>query len=82
MPPMKLMIPVTTMRMTSEPLIGRSQSSNSGQGDSCLEKGWNMEPMVMTAEELRAYLRSLPDDVILRVTVQEGSDEPDRTEKV
>ena len=36
-----------------------------------------MEPIIMTVEELRAYIRDLPEDVILRVTVQEESHEPE-----
>ena len=35
-----------------------------------------MEPTVMTAEELREYIQTLPADVILRVTIQEENDEP------
>ena len=66
------------MRMTSDSLV----RSNSGQDDSCPEKGRNMEPIIMTAEELRTYLQSLPDNVILRVTIQEGSDESERAETV
>ena len=41
-----------------------------------------MEPMIMSAEELRAYLEELPEDVILRVTVQEDSHEPEDRETV
>ena len=33
-----------------------------------------MEPVVMTADELREYVSDLPDHVILRVTVQEDCD--------
>lgn len=66
------------MRMTSDSLV----RSNSGQDDSCPEKGRNMEPIIMTAEELRTYLQSLPDNVILRVTVQEEGDESERAETI
>lgn len=38
------------------------------------ERG-RMEPIIMTAEELRAYIRDLPDGVVLRVTIQEDSHE-------
>ncbi len=72
------MILNSMMRMTSNSLV----SSNSGQDDSCPEKGRNMEPIIMTAEELRTYLQSLPDNVILRVTVQEEGDESERTETI
>ena len=41
-----------------------------------------MEPMVMTVEEFRIYIRSLPDNVILRVLVQEDSDESESAETV
>ena len=41
-----------------------------------------MEPMVMTVEEFRTYIRSLPDNVILRVTIQEDSDESERAETI
>lgn len=76
------MILNSMMRMTSDSHAGRSRSSNSGQDDSCPEKGRNMEPIIMTAEELRTYLQSLPDNVILRVTVQEEGDESERAETV
>lgn len=76
------MILNSMMRMTSDSHAGRSRSSNSGQGESCPEKGRNMEPIIMTAEELRTYLQSLPDNVILRVTVQEEGDESERTETI
>lgn len=70
------------MRMMSKLIISRDCCSDSGQGDSCPEKGQSMEPMVMTVEEFRTYIRSLPDNVILRVSVQEDSDESESTEKV
>lgn len=41
-----------------------------------------MEPMVMAPEELREYIRDLPEDVILRVTVQEDADGAEETETV
>ena len=41
-----------------------------------------MEPMVMTVEEFRTYIQSLPDNVILRVTIQEDSDESERAETI
>ncbi len=72
----------STMKMTSESFTGRQYSSDSGQDASCPEKGRNMEPIIMTAEELRTYLQSLPDNVILRVTVQEEGDESERTETI
>ena len=41
-----------------------------------------MKPTVMTAEELREYIQTLPADVILRVTIQEDSDEPEDNRQV
>ena len=35
-----------------------------------------MEPVVMTPEELAEYLTNMPENMILRVTVQEDSNEP------
>ena len=40
-----------------------------------------MEPVTMTAEDLQEYIRTLPDNVILRITIQEVDDGKDR-EKV
>ena len=70
------------MRMMSKLIISRDCCSDSGQGDSYPEKGQSMEPMVMTVEEFRTYIRSLPDNVILRVTIQEDSDESERAETI
>lgn len=36
-----------------------------------------MEPVMMTTEELAAYLDNMPENMILRVTVREDSDEPE-----
>lgn len=41
-----------------------------------------MEPVVMTPEELAEYLNNMPENVILRVTVQEDSDEPEDDREV
>jgi len=38
------------------------------------KKGKPMEKMEMTAEELREYIKSLPENVIVRVTVLEDED--------
>ena len=41
-----------------------------------------MEPLVMTADELREYIRYLPVGVILRVIIQEVSDGTEEREKL
>jgi hypothetical protein len=41
-----------------------------------------MEPVVMTPEELAAYLDNMPENIILRVTTQEDSHESEDDEKV
>lgn len=41
-----------------------------------------MEPRVMTAEELREYLRTLPEQVIVRVTIQEDDDGAEQNESI
>lgn len=40
----------------------------------CPGKGAAMEKQEMTIEELREYIKTLPDNVIVRVTVMEGDD--------
>ena len=47
-----------------------------------LEKGEGMESVMMTLEELRDRIRSLPEGVLLRVTVQEAGDGSDETETI
>ena len=37
-------------------------------------KGAAMEKQEMTIEELREYIKTLPDNVIVRITVMEGDD--------
>ena len=37
-------------------------------------EGATMEKQEMTIEELREYIKTLPDNVIVRVTVMEGDD--------
>ena len=41
-----------------------------------------MEPVVMTPEELAEYLKNMPENMILRVTVQEDSHGSENGEKV
>lgn len=41
-----------------------------------------MEPVVMTPEELVEYLDNMPENMILRVTMQEDSHESENGEKV
>ena len=41
-----------------------------------------MEPVVMTPEELAEYLNNMPENMILRVAVQEDSDEPEDDRQV
>ena len=38
----------------------------------CPGKGVAMEQQEMTIEELREYIKTLPEDVIVQVTVMEG----------
>ena len=40
----------------------------------CPGKGAAMEKQEMTIEELRDYIKTLPDNVIDRITVMEGDD--------
>jgi len=42
----------------------------------------SMEPVVMTPEELAEYLDNMPENMILRVTMQEDSHESENGEKV
>ena len=42
----------------------------------------DMEPVVMTPEELAAYLDNMPENMILRVTMQEDSHEPENDKEV
>ncbi len=41
-----------------------------------------MKALVMTADELRAYIRCLPEQVILRVIIQEVRDGTEENEEV
>lgn len=41
-----------------------------------------MEKQEMTIEELREYIKALPDNVIVRVTVMEGDDGGSKREAI
>ena len=51
-------------------------------GDPCPGNGGRMKALVMTADELRAYIRCLPEQVILRVIIQEVRDGTEENEEV
>ena len=53
-----------------------------GRKCSCPGKGGRMKALVMTADELRAYIRCLPEQVILRVIIQEVRDGTEENEEV
>ena len=48
----------------------------------CPGKGAAMEKQEMTIEELREYIKALPDNVIVRITVMEGDDGRSKREAI
>ena len=48
----------------------------------CPGKGAAMDKQEMTIEELREYIKTLPDNVIVRVTVMEGDDGSSKREAI
>ena len=48
----------------------------------CPGNGAAMEKQEMTIEELREYIKTLPDNVIVRVTVMEGDDGSSKREAI
>ena len=49
---------------------------------SCPGKGAAMDRKEMTIEELREYIKTLPDNVIVRITVMEGDDGSSKREAI
>ena len=48
----------------------------------CPGKGAAMEKQDMAIEELREYIKTLPDNVIVRITVMEGDDGSSKREAI
>ena len=48
----------------------------------CPGKGAAMEKQEMTIEELREYIKTLPYNVIVRITVMEGDDGSSKREEI
>ena len=83
---MRTAVPMGKMSRQTDRGSGISwrQTAETGPGriPFCPGKGGNMERVVMTADELREYVRCLPEHVILQVTIREVHDGAEETEEL
>ena len=71
-----------TFRVFTAEILIAFEKRNTGQGVYLPGERRGMEPVTMTPEELAEYLDKMPENMILRVTVQEDSHEPENDEEI